>query len=298
MYKEISSNKYKTFFLLAFFFVLVIFLGWGFSWYFGNPSILVFVVIYAVAASWISYFYSDKIVLFISGAKKATREEHFDLYTTVENLAITAGLPRPRVYIIPDPAPNAFATGRNPENAVIVVTTGLLEKLKKPELEGVISHEMAHIGNRDILLATIAVTLVGIVALVSDWGLRWFFWGGGRRRDSNQGGGVMLIVALVLAVLAPIAAKLVQLAISRKREYLADATGSLMTRYPEGLAKALEKISSDKHKIKRINRATAPLFISDPYKKEDKQKSGSFFITLFSTHPPIEKRIKKLREML
>jgi len=269
MYKQISSNKYKTAFLMTFFFILVIVLGWGFSWYFGNSLILLFAVLYAIIMSWVSYYYSDRIVLFISGAKEASREEYFDLYTTVENLAITAGLPKPRVYIIDEPAPNAFATGRNPENAAIVVTSGLLRILKKPELEGVISHEMAHIGNRDILLATIAVTLVGVVALISDWGLRWFFWGG-RRRDSNQGSGVTLIVAIALAILAPIAAKLVQLAISRKREYLADATGALMTRYPEGLASALEKISLDTHKMRRINRATAPLFISDPYKKNKK----------------------------
>lgn len=233
----------------------------------------------------------------MSRARLVTREQGRELYNIVENLCITAGLPVPKIYIIDDSAPNAFATGRNPEHAVIAVTTGILKKLDRSELEGVIAHELSHIGNRDILLSTVVVVLVGFVALASDWFLRWTWFGGGRKRD-NEGGSqmqmIMLIVAIALAILAPLAATLIQMTISRKREFLADASGALLTRYPEGLAKALEKISSDTEPLEVANKATAHLYIISPLKGK---KAKSFMAKLFMTHPPIEERAKALRGM-
>lgn len=293
MYKEIDSNKRKTVLLFMGFLVFVIGLGYFLSWYFGNTLILIIAVIVALTQALISYYYSDKIALGIAGAKEVPRKEpYLELHRIVENLAITAGLPKPKIYVISDPSPNAFATGRDPKNACIAVTTGLLDKLDKPELEGVIAHESAHVGNYDIRLMTVIVVLVGVIALLSDFFLRWSFFGG--RRNSNEGGGqfqlIMIIVGIVLAILAPIIAMIIQLSISRKREYLADATGALLTRYPEGLASALEKISSDPNVLKANNRATAHLYITEPTKKK--------VSVLFMTHPPVEDRIKKLRAMI
>lgn len=294
MYKEIDSNKRRTTLLMGLFLIFVIGLGYLLSYIFDNYFILVIAVVLAVTQSLVSYYYSDSITLAISRAKEVPRKEPFlELHRIVENLAITAGLPKPKIYLINDPSPNAFATGRDPKHASVTVTTGLLEKLDKNELQGVISHELSHIGNYDIRLMTIVVVLVGVVALLSDFFLRYLWFGGGRRRDGDGGGQlqlILLIVGIAMAILAPIAATLIQLAISRKREYLADASGALLTRYPEGLASALEKISQDREPLKSANRATAHLYISDPFKKK---VSG-----LFMTHPPIDDRIKRLRAMI
>ncbi|MEK9182628.1 MAG: M48 family metallopeptidase, partial [Patescibacteria group bacterium] len=226
------------------FFVVVIGIGWYFSFYYGNPDILYFFVAFSILMNVFSYWFSDKIVLTLAGAKLAKREEYFDLYTSVENLSITAGLPMPKVYVVEDSAPNAFATGRNKEHAVVCVTTGLLEILEKNELEGVIAHELSHIGNRDMLLSTVVVVLVGFISILADVFRRNLFFG--RSRDSdNKAQGILLLIGIILSILAPIFALLIQLAISRKREFLADASGALLTRYPEGLSNALRKISQN-----------------------------------------------------
>ncbi len=300
MYNQIDSNKRKTIILIGGFLIFIIGIAWVFSQVFENPFIVPIAVIFAVAMSISSYWYSDKITLFISSAKEVKPNENKELYHIVENLCITAGLPIPRIYIINDSAPNAFATGRDPKHSVICVTSGLLHKLDKPELEGVVAHELSHIGNYDIRLMTIVVVLVGIVALLSDFFLHWTWWGGRGRRRGSEGGGqlqlILFVVGLVLAILAPLFATLIQLSISRKREFLADATGSLLTRYPEGLARALEKISQDTEPLKAANKATAHLYIINPL-KEHKGKTRAWFAGLFSTHPKISERVAKLREM-
>lgn len=279
---------------MGLFLVFMIGLGYVLSWYFGNYFILVIAVLIASVQALISFYYSDSISLATAGAKEAARQEPFmELHRLVENLTITAGLPKPKVYVIQDPSPNAFATGRDPKHASIAVTTGLLEIMDKNELEGVIAHELSHVGNYDIRLMMVIVILVGTVALISDFALRWMWFGEGRRSNNNEGGQaqlILLIVAIALAILAPFAAMLIQLAISRKREFLADASGALLTRYPDGLASALEKISEYDKPIKHANRATAHLYISDPFKKK--------VSSLFMTHPPIAERIKKLHAMI
>lgn len=302
MYKEIDANKTKTTLLLGFFLVFAIGVGYALSWYFNNNIILVVAVTIALVQSLVSYYWSDSITLSISGAKEVPRKEpYLDLHRAIENMAITAGIPKPRIFLIEDSAPNAFATGRDPQHASIAVTSGLLDKLNKNELEGVIAHEMSHIGNYDIRLMTIVVVLVGVVALLSDFFLRWTWFGGGRNRDSNDNNSqiqlVMFIIAIVLAILAPVAATLIQLAISRKREFLADASGALLTRYPEGLASALEKISKDPEPLEAANKATAHLYIASPFKEKEDGSRG-FMVGLFDTHPPIAERVKKLREMI
>ena len=280
--------------MIGVFLIFVIGLGWVLAYAFNNYFILVIAVVIAVVQALVSYYQSDKIALAISGAKEVPRKEpYLELHRIIENLSITAGLPKPRIYVIADPAPNAFATGRDPKHAAVAVTTGLLEKLNKTELEGVISHELSHVGNYDIRLMTIVVVLVGVVALASDFFLRYLWWGGGRSRRSEGGGQLQLIlfiVGIVLAILAPIAAVLIQLAISRKREYLADATGALLTRYPEGLASALEKISAYQEPMRSANRATAHLYIADPFKKK--------VSSLLMTHPPVGERVKRLKAMI
>jgi len=291
LYTQQTSNVRKTWLLVTGFLVAIIGLGWVFSYSLNDPIILYVAVVFSIVTNIIGYWYSDKIVLSISGAKPASREEYFDLYTVTENLAITAGLPLPKIYIIPDDAPNAFATGRDKEHATVAVTTGLLQILNRTELEGVIAHELSHIGNRDILLQTVVVILVGFVAILSDLFLRVSFFGGGRDRD-NKLGGIMVIVGLVLAVLSPIVAILIQLAISRKREFLADTSGALLTRYPEGLASALEKISANSVPMKKTSNATAHLFIANPF--GDTGFKGLH--KLFLTHPPVDERIKALRQ--
>ncbi len=292
LYTEQSKNVTKTWLLMTGFFVVVIAFGWFFSFYYGNPDILYFFVVFSILMNFFSYWFSDKIVLTLAGAKEARREEYFDLYTSVENLSITAGLPMPKVYVVEDPAPNAFATGRDKEHAVVCATTGLLAILNKTELEGVISHELSHVGNRDMLLSTVVVVLVGFVTIIADVFRRNLFFGNlAKGRDSdNKGGNILMLVGIILSILAPIFAILIQLAISRKREFLADASGALLTRYPDGLASALKKISEHSIPMVRQSSAIAHLYIADP----KGVGIGKKITGLFATHPPIEDRIKAL----
>jgi heat shock protein HtpX len=277
--------------LMTSFFILVIAVGWAISWYQGNPGILWIAAIFSIGMNIGAYWFSDKMAIAATGAKEADPNEYRELHRLVENLAITAGLPKPRVYIIHDPAPNAFATGRDQKHAAIAVTTGLMHMMNRSELEGVLAHELAHIGNRDILVMTVAVVLVGVISLIADFFIRMSFFGG--NNNDNRGGSPLMAIAAVAAIiLAPIAAQLMQLAISRRREFLADASGALLTRYPEGLAVALEKISSYSAPMKRANHATAHLFISNPF---GAHKAGRFIGKLFATHPPVEERINALR---
>lgn len=278
---------------MSIFFVVIIGFGWFFSFYYGNPNILYFFVVFSILMNIFSYWFSDKIVLTLAGAKEAKREDNFILYTTVENLSITAGLPMPKVYIVTDPAPNAFATGRDKKHAVVAVTTGLISILDKTELEGVIAHELSHVGNRDMLLSTVVVVLVGFISIIADVFTRNLFFGNlGKSRDSNEGGSnaIFMIIGIVLSILAPLVAILIQLAISRKREFLADASGSLLTRYPEGLANALRKISQHSSPMVHQSSAIAHLYISDP----KGSKIGKRISGFFATHPPVEERIKAL----
>ena len=291
LYAERTGNIRRTWALVLGFLVVVIAIGYAVSWYYGNPFILFIAIIIAVATNFYAYWASDKLVLSLNHARPATREEFFDFYTVTENLAITAGLPKPKLYVIDDPAPNAFATGRDEKHAVVCATTGLLTMMTRPELEGVIGHELSHIKNRDMLLMTIAVVLAGFVAIIANIFLRISFWGGDRR-DSN-GNAVLMILAIVGIVLAPLAAKLIELAVSRRREYLADASGVLLTRYPEGLASALQKVGGYTAPMQGANLATAHLFIGDPFGAKSGGSSG-WIERMFSTHPPIQERIKAL----
>ncbi|MFA6995467.1 MAG: M48 family metallopeptidase [Patescibacteria group bacterium] len=303
LYTQSDSNRRKTWWLLSVFFVVIILIGYVFSYEFQSSAVLYGAVIFSFVFSFFSYWYSDKMVLVMSKAREVDRGSARELYQLVENLCITAGLPLPKIYLIDDTAPNAFATGRDQEHAVIAVTTGLVQKLEKSELEGVIAHELSHIGNRDILLATLVTVLVGIIVLLADWFRHWSFFGGGRRRSSDGEGSSQLsliigIAAIVLSILAPIFAYLMQFAISRKREFLADADGALLTRYPEGLASALEKISRDQEPLEVANRATAHLFIASPFKDDAPGKvKTNWLARAFATHPPIEERIKRLRAL-
>jgi heat shock protein HtpX len=296
MYEQIAANKRKSA-LLVVFFILVIF---GLAWTFdqltnmGTPG-LIAAVLFALFSAWGSYYASDKITLAISKARPASKEEFPYLVNVVEGLAIAAGIPQPKCYVIDDTAPNAFATGRDPAHSVICVTTGLLEKMNRAELEGVVGHEMSHIRNFDIRLMTLVVVMVGIIALLSDWILRSFLWGGRgvKRASKDKGAGAALIViGLLLAVLAPLIASLIRMAISRKREFLADASSAQLTRYPAGLASALRKIGADTEKLEAANKATAHLYIANPLLDH-----GGRVNKLFSTHPPIEERIAALEKM-
>jgi len=291
LYTHQEENVAKTWILMAGFLGVVMALGWAISYYFNNPGILLFAVLFAAGTNVFAYWNSDKVVVAMAGAKPADPVQYRDLHNIVENLAITAGLPKPRVYIIDDRAPNAFATGRDKEHAVVAVTTGLLNTMERTELEGVLAHELSHIGNRDMLVSTVAVVLVGFVTLASDFFLRSTFLGGGGRDRDGKGNPVLAIIAVALIVLAPIIATLMQLAISRKREFLADASGALLTRYPEGLANALRKIGAYSEPMRRANNATAHLYISNPFGPGTKT---SALAKLFMTHPPIEERIKAL----
>jgi len=291
LYTQQEKNIKRTYLLFSAFLILIIGIGWIFSYVFNSQYILYFAVIFSTLSSFISYWYSDKIALSMSRAIPVkSKEENPYLWNMVENLCITAGLPMPKLYIIPESQINAFATGRNPQNAAIAVTEGALSKLENEELEGVLAHELAHIGNRDILVSTIAVVLAGIISILADFFLRMTFWSRGDRGRNNNG--IFMLIGIALAILAPIGATLIQLAISRKREFLADATGALLTRYPEGLANALEKIQKDVSPMQAASDATAHLWISNPFKNK---MSG--FHKLFMTHPPIEERIKALRGM-
>ncbi len=290
IYTHRSGNIARTWFLMLGFLVFVIALSYGVAFYLNNPAILYGGVILALVMNVGSYWFSDKLVLKMTNAKPVTKQEAPELYTIVENLSITAGLPMPKVYVVDDAAPNAFATGRNADHAVVAVTTGLLTILNKNELEGVVAHELAHIGNRDMLVMTVAVVLAGFVAILADFLSRGLLFGG----DREQRNPIFAVVAIVGIILAPLAAQLMQLAISRKREYLADATGALLTRYPEGLAAALEKINGAHMPMHKPSTATAHLFIADPFARSG---FGAKVAGLFATHPPAAERIKRLRQM-
>jgi heat shock protein HtpX len=300
IYNQIDSNKRKTTVFIVGFILFIGLFGWLLGLTQPEPyGFLIAAFAFAGASSLVSYYFSDKMVLAISGAKEIKKSDNPELYNIVDNLCIAAGLPQPKVYIIDDSAPNAFATGRDPRHAVVAVTSGLLDKLDKPELEGVIAHELSHVGNYDIRLMTIVAIMAGTVVLLSDFFLRWTWWGGGRDRDDREGGQLQLIifaVAMLLAILAPLIAQVIKLAISRKREFLADANGALLTRYPEGLARALEKISADTEPLEVANKATAHMYIVNPLKGHE-GTSRNWFAGLFLTHPPVEERIAKLRAM-
>lgn len=296
LYTHQGENVRKTWLLMTVFFLMVIGVGYAAAYFMGNPSILYIAVLIAVVMNVTSYWYSDTLVIKMTGAIPVTKETQPMLWNVVENLSITAGLPMPKVFIVNDPAPNAFATGRSPEHASVAATTGILAILSQTELEGVMAHELSHVGNRDMLVSTVAVVLAGFIAILSDFFMRSLLWGGGRDNEDNKVGAVFLIIGIIGIVLAPIAAQMIQLAISRKREYLADVSGALLTRYPEGLASALEKISANSQPMIRANNATAHLFIADPFggdKRSLKQKISG----LFQTHPPVQDRIRILREM-
>lgn len=290
LYQERSNNVARTWALMLGFFLVIMAIGWAVSWYYDDVSILYGAVIFSLIANVGSFWFSDRIVLSMTGAKPASREEYFDLYTVTENLAITAGIPMPKLYVVEDPAPNAFATGRDQKHAVVCATTGLLERLDRTELEGVIAHELSHIQNKDMLVMTVAVVLAGVVAIVADMFLRMSYLGGGSRDNDNKGSALFAVLAIIAIILAPIAAQLIKLAISRRREFLADASGALLTRYPEGLASALGKISGYAAPMRKANHATAHLFIANPFGAE----AGKFVNRLFMTHPPVEERIERL----
>ena len=305
---QIRSNINRSWALIigfiVFFTVFIYLVGWFLSYYYDDPSIATIFLVLALAFSflsaWGSYYYSDRIVISSVGAVPADPVHHRRLYDLAEGLTIAAGLPAvPKLYVMDDPSPNAFATGRNPEHSAIVVTSGLLEMLDRDELEGVLAHEMGHILNYDILLATLISVLVGAVIIISHflWRMMWYSGGGGGRRRDGGGGIiilVMLVVSIIFLILAPLAAQLIQLAVSRKREYLADATSARLTRYPEGLARALQKIDEHPRAVATATKATAHLFIADPFRKRAR---GTWLNTLFSTHPPLEDRIARLLAM-
>lgn len=291
MYSQVDSNIRKTRVLIALFLGFVIGIGVFMNQYLGyGYETVVIALVVSLFMSWLSYYHSDKIALRSTGAREISKEDNPYVYRMVENLCITAGMPMPKVHVIDSPALNAFATGRDPEHASIAVTTGIVQALENEELEGVIAHELSHVKNYDIRVMTIVVVLVGAISLLADMFFRMHWLGGGRRESRNSGGGALALIGIALLILSPLIAELIKLAVSRKREYLADASGSLLTRYPEGLARALEKISQSSETLKTANAATAHLFISNPFK-------GRSFKGLFSTHPPIEERIKKLRGM-
>lgn len=293
MYNEITANKRKTWFLMSLFTVVVVSLGWVFGEWAGDASFgITAAVLLSTIMTLVGYFQGDQVALMAAGAKPIEKRDSPELYRLVENLTIAAGMPVPKIYLINDPSANAFATGRDPEHASIAVTTGLLQIMDKLELEGVLAHELSHIKNYDIRVMTIVVVLVGVILLLSDWLLRSMF----TSRDSDSDAkstGVLVIIGIVLAILSPLFAELIKLAVSRSREYLADASGALLTRHPEGLASALEKIAAHDRPLKQANHATAHLFLANPFDPHVTKK----FEQLFSTHPPIEQRIAKLRSM-
>lgn len=296
---QVSGNIFKTWLIMFFFSIFavgVIYIlarGFGFGEV-GGVGIIGFAMIMAGIMNFASYYWSDKIVLGISGAKPLKHDDNKELYHLVENLCIAAGLPVPKIYILEDSAPNAFATGRDPKHAAICFTTGILDKLNKQELEGVTAHELSHVGNRDTLLMSVVSVLVGTIALLADFFLRSMWFGGRRDSDRENNNTIFIVLAIAAAILAPIVATLIQLAVSRRRELLADASGVLLTRYPEGLINALLKISADKEPLEAANRGTAHLYIVNPLKGKD---AGAWLAGLFNTHPPIDVRVKALRGM-
>lgn len=299
LYAQKSANIRKTWLLMAIFFGVVIGVGWMFSRIYANPGILYIAVVFSVGMNVLSYWFSDKIVLAMHRARPVELKSNPELYRVLENLTITAGLPMPKFYLIDDPAPNAFATGRSPKRAVIAVTSGLLERLGRSELEGVLAHELSHIGNRDMLVSTVAVVLVGFVAILSDMFMRslWFGRMGGDDREHGRAGAVILLVGILLSILAPIIASLIHLAISRRREFLADSSGVFLTRYPEGLISALGKIASYARPVRTATNATAHLFFENPFGADrGGEKKTPWLVKIFSTHPPVEERIAALLE--
>jgi heat shock protein HtpX len=301
-YDLIARNKQKSFWIILFFMTFIVGATYLMAYGFGfSLDIVGYALIFSGLMSFASYWWSDKIILGISGAREANRKEFFDFYTVTENLCMSQRMKMPKLYVIEDTAMNAFATGRDPEHAVVCATTGILGRLTRSELEGVIAHELSHVKNYDIRLMSIVTILVGLVALVADWMLRMSYWSGSRRgRDREEGGQLQMIfffVGIVLALLSPLIAQLIQLAISRNREYLADASGAGITKNPEGLAKALAKISEDREPLEAANKATAHLYICDPLRNLHGDNSVGWFAGLFATHPPIAERIKALRAL-
>lgn len=297
MYNEIANNKRKSALLILIFFLAIIAIGWWASYYFDfGPGSIVLATSIATVMSLMSYYQGDKVALATARAKPLAREENPYVYRIVENLCIATGMPMPKIYLIPDPALNAFATGRDPAHASLALTAGIISALEDEELEGVVAHELSHIKNYDIRLMMVVIICVGIVTLIADWTLRSMFWGGRGRRTAgkNNAAGLVLALGLVFAIIAPLFASLIQLAVSRKREFLADASGALATRYPEGLARALEKIAASGVPVASANRATAHLYLADPFQKRSIMKRMG---TLFATHPALEERIKRLRSM-
>lgn len=305
VYEAVSANKTKSYFIVAAFFVfvtLVVYvLSQAFSYYLGyQPGGLGFLGLALTVSGLMSlggYYFSDKVVLGLSGARLADRKKDFIFYTVVENLCIGTGLPKPKLYVINDSAPNAFATGRDPEHAAICATTGLLDKLNRTELEGVLAHELSHIKNYDTRLMAIVAVLVGMVALLGDWFLRMSWYGRRSNDDNNKVGGIFLVLGLVFAILSPFIAQLIQLAVSRRREFMADAGSVSITKQPDGLISALTKISQDNEPLEVANKATAHLYIANPF-KEKSHGAVSWFSALFNTHPPIQERIKALKSMI
>lgn len=297
-YHQISSNKRKTAILIALFVVLVAAVGYLFQLTYNNPTILTIAVLFSLTSAYISYYYSDRIALKLSKAKPADPATYSELYAMVQRISATATIPTPKVYIIIDPAPNAFATGRDPQHASIAFTTGILEKLDQNELEGVIAHEISHVRNFDIRLSTVVAVLVGVLTMLSDWFLTYTFWGS-RDEDSSdsQFQKLFFVIGLVFAILSPIIAIIIQLAISRKREYLADASGVELTKNPQGLANALEKIHQNQQPMLNANKATAHMYISNPLNQRN-GKSRVWMANLFNTHPPAADRIEKLKAMI
>ncbi len=294
LYTYQSSNIRRTWLLFVIFFIVFAALGYAISGYYGDPSYLAFALIFSVVYSFISYYSSASIALSLARAKEIQKSDNPALYNIVENLTITAGLPMPKLYITPEMQINAFATGRDPQHSAVAVTQGALVQLNKDELQGVIAHELSHVGNRDILVSTVAAMLVGIISLIADVFLRSLFWGGGRsNNNNNEAGEIFFIAAIVLSILAPICTMLIQLAISRRREALADASGVLLTRYPEGLVSALKKIQLDETPMASAKDSTAHMWLDNPFKG----KGTSWWHTLFMTHPPIEQRIAALEAM-
>jgi heat shock protein HtpX len=297
IYRQISANIWKSYLIIALFVLFAGTVGYIIAKATGyGPTAGIAIFIFSIVYSFVSYFYSDKMVLATSGAREVKKKDNPQLFHIIENLTIGDGLPMPKVYMINDPSPNAFATGRDPKHAAVAVTTGILDRLNKSELEGVLAHELSHVKNFDTRLLAITAVLVGFISLITNMFMNNLFWGGFGRDDDRDSRGqiIFLVIGLILAILAPIIATLIQLAVSRKREFLADASGALLTRYPEGLARALEKISSDPRPMQNASTATAHLFITNPLK--GKGFSGAIS-GLFSTHPPIEERIKILRSM-
>lgn len=297
LYQQKDSNIKKTWLLMTGFLLFIITFGWVISYIWQAPEILYFAVFLSIVMNLVAYWKSDSIALAMSRAKPISREGNEYVYRMVENLSITAGLPVPRIYLIDSQQINAFATGRDPKHAAVAITIGAIQKLQNEELEGVLAHELSHIGNRDILISTVVVVMAGLISILSDVILRATFhgsFGGGNRDNRGGGAGIVLVLGLVAAILAPIAAMIIQLAVSRKREFLADASGALLTRYPDGLANALQKISQDEVPMRYAHNGTAHLFIANPFKGKEVL---NWFAKLFMTHPPLEERIRILRGM-